>query len=179
MPVFCMPRGSLIARQDADDVSAATRIEKQVRFLARHPDVGIVGTSFEEMTIDGTPLRMVAAATDPEAIRERLLLGMPFAGASIVVRREVFAQLGGYDPTFDNTIGEDYDLLIRASEITALAALAEPLYHYRTGNSKSMCGAVAYRYDAPRRLAHARAVGRGNLRFVGATPEGSDHNTPM
>ena len=37
-------RGKYIARMDADDISLPTRIVKQVNFLEKHPDIGIVGT---------------------------------------------------------------------------------------------------------------------------------------
>ncbi|MCY0874910.1 MAG: glycosyltransferase family 2 protein [Firmicutes bacterium] len=39
-------RGQYIAVQDSDDKSAPQRLEKQVRFLRQHPEVGLVGSDY-------------------------------------------------------------------------------------------------------------------------------------
>jgi glycosyltransferase involved in cell wall biosynthesis len=41
---FALANGELIARQDADDISAPERLPKQVAFLEEHPRVAVVGT---------------------------------------------------------------------------------------------------------------------------------------
>lgn len=37
-------RAELVARQDADDVSFASRLEKQLAFMQRHPCVDVLGS---------------------------------------------------------------------------------------------------------------------------------------
>src|SRR6185436_18754989 len=40
-----MSRGEFVARHDADDWSEPDRLEKQVKFLDGHPEVGVVGSA--------------------------------------------------------------------------------------------------------------------------------------
>lgn len=42
---FAKTRGEFIARMDADDVAVATRLEKQVNFLLKHPKYALVGSN--------------------------------------------------------------------------------------------------------------------------------------
>ena len=40
-----MAQGQFIARMDADDISLPHRLERQLRFMDGHPEIGILGTS--------------------------------------------------------------------------------------------------------------------------------------
>src|ERR1700689_4381508 len=40
---LALARGELVARQDADDWSEPTRLERQVAFLEEHPEIVLVG----------------------------------------------------------------------------------------------------------------------------------------
>src|SRR5208282_223012 len=42
---IALASGKYIARQDADTISAANRLQLQVDYLARHPDAVVVGTN--------------------------------------------------------------------------------------------------------------------------------------
>lgn len=42
-----------IARMDADDISMPDRLEKQMAFLLKHPEIDVVGGSIEEIDEDG------------------------------------------------------------------------------------------------------------------------------
>jgi GT2 family glycosyltransferase len=46
-----------------------------------------------------------------------------------LMRRRVYDQVGGVDPTF--RYGEDYDLCLKLSEVTAIGHIPEPLYFHR------------------------------------------------
>jgi glycosyltransferase involved in cell wall biosynthesis len=158
-------KGSLIARQDADDYSSAQRIEQQVSLLRRHGDVGIVGCGFRLISLQGHLLNIKSALTNPEDIRTRLREAMPFAGPSIVGHKTLFDALGGYDTEFDGRVGEDYDLLVRAAEITNITAVNQPLYTYRTNNPLSMCGLINYSYEDAKTMVRRRAMARGSRIF--------------
>jgi GT2 family glycosyltransferase len=47
-----------------------------------------------------------------------------------LMRRSVYDQVGGIDPTFDRA--QDYDLCLKFSEVTDIYHLQNPLYLYRT-----------------------------------------------
>ena len=87
---------------------------------------------------------------------------MPFAGGSIMGHAGLFYQLQGYDLAFDGQLGEDYDLLLRAAEITDLAASPEPLYFYRTNNPDSMYGLIHHNYSVAKELVLARGRSRAS-----------------
>jgi glycosyltransferase involved in cell wall biosynthesis len=170
--------GSLIARQDADDWSAPARIEKQVVHLETRMDVGIVGTSFLETTIDGQIRKHHHARVSAEEVRQSLLSTMPFAGASIVGRRSTFDEMRGYDPELDGMVGEDYDFLIRASEVTEIEGIDEPLYYYRTGNPRSMTASIDYEFEPIQKVIRARAAARGNPLFRDSTDHPKASGSP-
>jgi glycosyltransferase involved in cell wall biosynthesis len=160
--------GAYIARQDADDWSAPQRIAKQVALLDTNESVLVCGCRYREVELDGTPGRDRQPYLDPESIRTRLQTAMPFAGGSMLARRSVVDALGGFDPFFDGILGEDYDFLVRAAEITDIAALDECLYFRRIGNPDSMCGLVARDYRSMFALVRDRATQRGSNFFRSA-----------
>jgi glycosyltransferase involved in cell wall biosynthesis len=159
-------RGTLVARQDADDHSEPERIFRQVSLLQRLEEVEIVGCSYRTMDLAGVTLSTKPACVEPKEIRQRLLSSMPFAGASIVGSRSLFDTLHGYDSAFDGRVGEDYDLLVRAAEVTNISAVDESLYAYRMGNANSMCGLINYEYGAAKELVRLRALARGSRLFM-------------
>lgn len=162
-------KGSIIARQDADDYSASTRIEKQIEVIKKNAEIRLVGSSFNLISLRGDLLGVEKAITESQDIRKHLAHDMPFAGASIVAHKDLFTKLGGYDPFFDGKVGEDRDFLVRASEIANLTAIEEPLYFYRTNNPDSMCGRINYNYEEAKKHIRERATARGSIVF-GAEP---------
>ena len=111
---LALARGVLIARQDADDVSHASRLGEQVAFLEREPGVAVLGTQVRY--IDARD-RTVSAAPWPKstsalAIRWQLLFDGPFVHASVMFRRDiVWTELGGYDESFATS--QDFELWSR------------------------------------------------------------------
>ena len=123
-----MARGKYIARMDADDVSLPTRLAKQFDYLERNPDVGIVGTWFQDMGPDGKLGPMWLLPTSPATIKWYLMFGNCMAHPTVMARREVMQSL-----RYRQAAGqvEDYDLWIRAASVTNLANIPETLLQYR------------------------------------------------
>src|ERR1044071_7917449 len=162
-------RGAYIARQDADDWSAPERIAKQVALLEADESVLVCGCRYREVALDGAPGRDRQGYCDLESMQRRLRTAMPFAGGSMLVRRSLVDALGGFDPFFDGILGEDYDFLVRAAEITNVATVDECLYFRRVGNPESMCGRVERDYASMKALVRLRAEHRGSD-FFGSAP---------
>ncbi|HEU5245227.1 MAG TPA: glycosyltransferase family A protein [Gaiellaceae bacterium] len=95
--------GELLAVFDADDLWPPTRLAVQAGYLAANPDVGCV-LGHQEW-IEPPPWGIRDAVYDD-------LDGIPFN--SLIVRRNVFEEVGGYDESF--THGEDRDFLFRLRE---------------------------------------------------------------
>jgi glycosyltransferase involved in cell wall biosynthesis len=120
--------GEFIARMDADDVSHPQRLEKQVEFMRRHPDVGLCGTAVECFgRVEG--LRIINPV-DPEEIKCRLLLSCPISHPTVMFRTASLQRYRlRYDEEFET--GEDYELWIRCAMCFPIANLLEPLLYYR------------------------------------------------
>ena len=117
--------GEYIARMDADDVADPRRIEAQVAFMDRHPDVGLLGTGYQEIDAGGRVIGVKRFPTADAIIRATLIRYNPFFHASVMLRREVFDAVGLYDVGWPSV--EDYELWFRVAQRFGLANLAEPL----------------------------------------------------
>lgn len=124
-----MARGSYIARMDADDISHPERFEHQVRFLETNPQVGIVGTQIEKIDSQGQVRWKWSPPTHPDAIAWRLFFDTCFCHPTVMARRSLLEELGGYADWAE--VGQDYELWTRAVLETRLANLPSRLYKAR------------------------------------------------
>jgi glycosyltransferase involved in cell wall biosynthesis len=121
-------RGTYIAWQDADDYSYPNRLELQVAFLEKHPEVGICGGSLD--FFDGTAIfsQRTYPCSDAE-IRTKLFRYSPVAQPAAMARLAVVRQVGGFDESLPQA--EDLDLSLRIGQVAQFANLREPLLQYR------------------------------------------------
>ena len=149
--------GSLIARLDADDLMATTRLEQQVQYMAEHPDVGLLGTAVMLMNERGFWEGVDVPPLTDDGIRRAMPYVNPFRHPSVVFRLDVFDRAGGYDPSFP--VAQDWDLWTRMAPLTQMANLPEPLTFRRQHPEQ-----VSARRAKARRLAEARIRWRqGNV----------------
>lgn len=130
-----LARAPIIGRMDADDLSLPDRLERQLAFLERHPEIAGVGTAYRVFTNKHASWRVSRFPCDPAEIRAELMTRNTFAHPTMLVRREVFDSVGGYRPQFKDA--EDYDLWLRMSERFELANLPDVLYLYRWHGSQA------------------------------------------
>ena len=123
-------RGELIARQDADDVSLPNRLQYQVSFLDRHPEVVLASGNLQTIYSDGQPRGYLCRDCLPELANWYLLFYNRLGGHSqVMYRRETVVALGGY--SLSQTHCEDYDLWCRLSEVGKVYISSEVLLKYR------------------------------------------------
>jgi hypothetical protein len=120
---------------DADDHSLPFRIEKQVAYLASHPECVAVGSNLASMTVEGGVFRTWNQPLSHAAIDGQYLNGKPgaIAHATAVVRKDAADRIGGYREGY--LAAEDMDFFLRLAEHGQLANLPEVLYHYRIVSS--------------------------------------------
>jgi len=120
----------IVARMDADDVSAPDRFEKQLPLIEAGADIAGSGLwEFGESVDDVVGRR--TPPTDPAEIRRVVRFRDPFNHPTVVYRRSAVQAAGGYA---DMALMEDYLLFTRMVVGGAVPAnLAEPLVHYRVG----------------------------------------------
>ncbi len=105
-------RAKLIARMDSDDLSRSDRLERQVAFMHYHPEVTVLGSSYEVIDAGGEQIRIVHPPLRDREIRRALLRGNPLCHPSVIFRRDAVLELGGY---LGGLHAEDYDLWVRLS----------------------------------------------------------------
>jgi len=102
--------GDYIARMDADDISEPERFAEQVKFLEEHPEYSVVGTDMARFDENGI-YSYYHSVNNPD--RFTLLYEVPFCHATIMMRAEVYRQLGGYTVSPRTVRGQDVDLWYR------------------------------------------------------------------
>lgn len=117
-------RAPLIARMDADDISHADRLMKQWEVIRSRPDVALVGTLFEGIDVKGRCVRQ----RDRWRLARRSFFP-PFPHGSVMFRREIFEEVGGYRKECD--AWEDQDLFLRIKKRASVVVLTDVLYYYR------------------------------------------------
>jgi len=158
---------------DADDLARPKRLEQQVTYLERHPEICVLGTAVTCIDEQGSPLPLSldTGPTEPSAIRIELAKRNPLAHPTVVFRRAEILALGGYRPFFAQA--EDYDLWLRVAERHDLAMLPEPLLLYRLHGSQ-----VSWRRIEQRILSELGAVACAHARQLGR-PDGGDGDVPI
>jgi hypothetical protein len=120
---------------DADDLASPARLLTQLTFMEQHRDVGLLGSACRMIWPDGRVIQeIVFPAKDPD-IRSELAKECCFCHSSIVIRKDAFKAVGGYQAAF--RYSEDLDLYLRLAEVTTLANLDQVLALYRVHGSQA------------------------------------------
>jgi glycosyltransferase involved in cell wall biosynthesis len=129
-----LAQGRYIAWQDADDISMPARLEKQLRFLEAHPEVGIVG-GFIEIFRGDQVLGVRKYPASDAALRRCIFRYSPVAQPAAMLRVEALKRAGEYDRRYPPA--EDIDMTFRIGEHYALANLQEVVIRYRESDSSA------------------------------------------
>ncbi len=159
--------GELIARIDADDIAAPTRLEAQLSYFNTHPEAHIIGCQVrcfpEEALAEG--YRRYEAwqnglLTHDQILRE-IFIESPLAHPSVMMKRQAIVDLGGYR---DVGWPEDYDLWLRAANAgLRFGKVPEVLLHWRERPDRESRQHPRYSNDAFLRC-KARHLAAGPLR---------------
>lgn len=122
---FC--RGDYIARMDVDDISHPDRLEKQVKLLDTHKEVGVCGTFVECFDrVCGNPLKPVTS----DEIKAALLFENPITHSSVMIRKDLLLTYNiEYDESF--SCSQDYELWSRLFPLCYFYNIPETLLKYR------------------------------------------------
>ena len=103
--------GKYIARQDADDLSEHNRLERQVEFIENNIDYDLVGTNM--ISFDDNGKRGINRLKEKPTKNDYLRHGKVFAHATILIKKSVLNDLGGYCEKDYVYQAEDYELWSR------------------------------------------------------------------
>ena len=138
--------GRYIALMDADDISDASRLQKEWEFLEKHPRYGFVGCKGAFFVRQpGDMQRHYWYVLKPRP--KDFLVTLPFVHASLLFRREALEAVGSYREAAWVKRSEDYDLLLRLYAAGYRGAnLPEALYHIRLDQATLKRRKYRYRF---------------------------------
>ena len=153
-----LSNSDLIARLDADDFSSPQRLEKQVTFMEKHPDIVLCGSRWLELIGEKLYKQIVDFVETDQAIKKSMSLFNPFSHSAVIFRKKAFLTTGGYSERFKYT--QDYDLWVRMLAFGETLILKEELavvrIHKQSGSYKNArkqkLEALQIRWDAFRQF---------------------------
>jgi glycosyltransferase involved in cell wall biosynthesis len=129
---IALVQGGYIARMDADDVAFPERLEKQVDFMHKNPEVGLLGTTYYEIDGNSNRIGKKVFPTSDDELQKTLIKYNPFSHASVIIRKETLDKVGLYDENIKRA--QDYDLWFKIGRVSKIANLKEPLMMRRYSN---------------------------------------------
>ena len=125
--------GDLIAFLDADDMWEPAKLEKQLAKFDADPEVGLVHCGLREFDSETSETVSTRLEGQEGFVADELLLwerpAVNVSGSSVMVRREVFDAVGGFDEQLK--VGEDWDFCYRIARKYKIGFVREPLVNYR------------------------------------------------
>lgn len=167
-----MARGRFIARLDADDLAAPNRVVTQLRFLAAHPDISLVGSASHRVdAATGHPIRpSPVRCFGPAGIRFMSLFANPIDHPTIMARSSIIRQYQ-YGGTPNAIHTEDYELFARMlSDGLRFANLPQPLVTRRIGAHE-----VSVRHEAEQAANFVMCARAHLARETGIVPSAGVH----
>lgn len=119
-------QGEFIAFLDADDIWVPHKLRIQVEYLFEHPAVGYTIGKIQNFNCPGNNSRSQVKESSLEKEQAGLI--------TMVARKTVFEQVGGFDPSY--RIGSDFEWVVRAKDAgISMVILSEILLHRRIHDS--------------------------------------------
>lgn len=134
--LFKQCRGEFITIQDGDDYSIENRFELLLDAFLSDSSYGMVGSNYMSVKVDKKPLFCGHLPLHSNEIKEEMEKNViPILYASLMVRKSLVDNVGGFSLFFNRKGYADFDWMARIAEITKVLNLKEILYIYRRHNS--------------------------------------------
>jgi len=125
-------KGKYIAFLDSDDLWSEDKLEKQFNYLEKHTDVSLLHTGCRVFYPDKPDVIYINKPLN--LLFRDLIKNSHVTPPSMMMKREDFMALGGFDPTFRQT--EDYEFSMRLiTKGYKIHFLPEALTHVRLGTA--------------------------------------------
>ena len=125
-------RGLYVAFLDQDDLWAPRKLESQVEMFTRDKTLGISYTNVTVIDEKGSVLRenvLKSGEKHKGNIFEYLIFDNFIGISTVMLKKELFVEIGGFDQRF--SLAEDYDFLLKVTQKLSVDYIDEPLLLYR------------------------------------------------
>lgn len=123
--------GEYIMRADSDDICEPERLELQLNYLERHPEIDWVASWVREFSSGGAPDMLKTFPDQNDQIVKAMQWRNVIPHTTVFLRTKALHRVGGYRPGFG--LLEDYDLFVRLLTSGAkIYAFPKPLVRMRT-----------------------------------------------
>jgi glycosyltransferase involved in cell wall biosynthesis len=144
-------RGEFVALLDSDDTWPEGKVERQLSLMAAE-GYTFSHTSYWRVESDGSE-KLISSGKFSGRVYPAIIGGCPIASSSVMVRRDVFENIGMFPDSI--SIGEDVVQWIRVAAVYDLLGINEPLVNIHVGATATI------------RIPEKMAIGVVNiLRFV-------------
>ena len=126
--------GEYIAFLDDDDEMIAEKIEKQVEFLEKNPNIGLVYTALQELYDDGTIKNIISPNIVDNYLYDYLCCKLYICSSSILIRRNIVDKVGYWDVSFKRH--QDLEYVSRILAISKIGYIDEVLVLKKIKNRK-------------------------------------------
>ena len=130
-----LARGTLIARQDSDDLADVNRFSEQVSLLKNNPNIGYCATNINTINEEGKNIKKNTYRKPVGPIEFEAAFTNPIPNATIIYRNDLIKK---YNLQFPNKkTGEDYNFLLEYIYKTKSHGefIDKGLYDYRISNN--------------------------------------------
>jgi glycosyltransferase involved in cell wall biosynthesis len=117
-----------IARMDGDDESLPKRLEKQIKFLNKNPDVSLLGCNANYFNYRKKFITKSKLPLSDLQIKKLIIRKNVFIHSSVIFKKKFYRTLKGYDNYFLNA--QDYDLWLRGRKKFIYANLPDCLLNH-------------------------------------------------
>ena len=160
---LAMAHGRYIALLDSDDEWLPEKTARQVGFLEARADIGMVLCNVLRVSADGSLIdlfdRRLQIPEDGPALRW-VLRDPALAPVSVLMRREVYDTVGGFDE--DLRTAEDLDFHLRVAARWPIGVVAEPLARALRGHD-GLSALASTEDDYVRVMERAAAAAAGQV----------------
>jgi hypothetical protein len=160
-----------IASCDDDDFWDSDKLRLQLARMVAEPDLMVLGAGIRLLMGENQVVEWPGSA--PEVTRADLLRSRrkELHSSTLVIRRQVFDAVGGYDESLPSSYAEDYEFLLRAVEVGRIGVINTPLASIRKYNAswfreraEVVAAALEYVLEIHPQITESRA---GHARVLG------------